>query len=200
MVRRSTLLAAALAAIVGVAAPAAHAASAPFKLDIHFSKTPAKLSNQAAPSFSLQRNVHFGVKAQTCRIGTAAWKACGIVWNPGHLADGQHTAQVKLVMNDGRTAGSSYTWTIDATAPAAPVLTGTSASWVSAASRQVTIHSTDHVPSSGIASYSYRLNGGVAHTTTSGQVTVSGQGVTTIVVTALDKAGNRSLAATGSVV
>ena len=196
MIRRSMVLTAAVAAIAATAVPAAQAAAAPFKLDIHFTNVPAKLTNQTSPSFSLHRNVHFGVRSQTCRVDTSAWKACSLVWKPGALKAGKHTAQARLVMTTGRSATAAYTWTIDTSAPGRPTITGAGTSWVRAASRQVTVHAAD---ASGIASYSYRLNGGAVKTSTTGGITVTAQGATTISVTAHDRAGNTSPAATGTV-
>ena len=196
MIRRSMVLIAAVAAIAAIAVPAAQAAAAPFKLDIHFTNVPAKLTNQTSPSFSLHRNVHFGVRSQTCRVDTSSWKACSLVWKPGALKAGKHTAQARLVMTTGRSATAAYTWAIDTSAPARPTISGASPSWVRAASRQVTFHAAD---ASGIASYSYRLNGGAVKTSTTGGITVTTQGAATISVTAHDRAGNTSPAATGTV-
>ena len=183
MVRRSAVLLAALAPIVGVAAPAAHAAAAPSKLTIHFTKTPARLTNQATPTFSLVRNVHFGVRSQTCRIDTAAWKACSLSWKPGHLKDGRHTAQAKLVMTDHRVATAGYTWTIDTAAPAPPRLAGLIAGW-SNAPETVTATASDTTGGSGVNHLEYRIANGAGGPYTAAQtarqVTISGEGVTQV--------------------
>ena len=195
MVRRSAVLLAALAAIVGVAPPAAHAAAAPFKLTIHLTKTPARLTNQATPTFSLVRNVHFGVRSQTCRIDTAAWKACSLLWKPGHLKDGRHTAQARLVMNDHRVATAGYTWTIDTAAPAPPRLAGLVAGW-SNGPETVTATASDTTGGSGVDHLEYRIANGAGSTYTAAQtgrqVTISGEGVTQVRFRAVDRAGNVS--------
>ena len=122
MIRRPVLaIAAALAVLAAFAAPAAQAAP---KLNLHFTKTPAKLSNTATPAFGFSRNARVKVKSQTCHVDKAAWKKCGTSWTPGHIADGSHTATVKLALAGGGVATISYSWTIDTVAPAVPTVSG----------------------------------------------------------------------------
>jgi hypothetical protein len=189
---RLALLAAALTGSAMLAASSAQAATA-FRLDVHFSKTPAKLTDDNMPAFRVSRNVHYHVKTQTCRIDAVAWKACANQWRPGRVTDGTHTAQVRLTLTDGRSATVAYRWATDTVAPPAPTLAGAGRSWQQLASQAVSLTDT----ATDVDHYSFRLNGGAA--VTGGHFSVASQGVTAITAVAIDKAGNVSAPATGYV-
>lgn len=173
-------------------------ASAKFTLTENFNKTPAKISKDATPTFTMGHNVHFGIKAQRCKLDAKAWRACNNPWKPGHVADGVHTVRAMIVMSDGRTASDSYTWRIDTAAPTVPTVSGAMMSWGNDASRNVNATSTD-VHGSGVAHIEYRFafdaaaqQGHFGPVETGAHVVVTHEGFAIYEFRAVDKAGNHS--------
>jgi hypothetical protein len=82
---------------------------------------PPALSNSRAPSFSFTGEP--GATFQ-CQLDGGGFSACTTPKAYASVADGSHTFQVRQIDTAGNTGpNASYTWTIDATAPAAPTLT-----------------------------------------------------------------------------
>ena len=166
--------------------------AAAFHLDVHFVSTPAKISNQASPVFTIARNVHYKIRDERCRVDAGAWKPCGTPWRPGRLADGTHTVQVMLRAG-GQTATARYTWQIDTVKPSQPVVTGAAEGWqvLSAASASAA-GSAD--TGSGLAGYQLRTatTGGWSAPAAGDSYTATTQGITTIEFRAVDRAGNTS--------
>ncbi len=92
---------------------------------------------------------------------------------------------------------------IDKASPtvASAVLPAPVGGWIKAASATVTLTGTDNAGGSGIALLTYSINGGAAQTVAAAttQLPVTAQGVTTIVVSATDVAGNKSANSTVTV-
>lgn len=197
---KRSLRAAAFAAVgvpLATAAGLIGSADAAFKLQVKFATAPAAITNSKDASLRLSRNVHFGIKAQQCKLDSGAWAACGRTFDVQSLAEGVHTARVRLIMKDGRKATASATWRVDSVAPEAPTLVGGSTAWSSAAARTVTRGAaTDASPSSGIVGYERRisLDGGESWTAsdTAGNIEVSDEGETMVQYRAVDAAGNAS--------
>src|SRR5204863_466194 len=83
--------------------------------------TPPNPNNSTAPSFSFTGEA--GATFQ-CAIDGGAFSACTSPKSYAGLAEGSHTFQVHQTDTAGNTgANASYTWTIDTTAPAAPLIT-----------------------------------------------------------------------------
>jgi hypothetical protein len=86
---------------------------------------PPALSNSRAPSFSFTGEA--GATFQ-CQLDTGGFSACTSPKAYASVADGSHTFQVRQTDAAGNTGPSAtYTWTIDATAPAAPTVTASPA-------------------------------------------------------------------------
>ena len=104
------------------------------------------------------------------------------------LADGDHTFTVLAVNNLGnKTASAAYNWTVDATSPAAPTITGP-ASLTNQASSSVSFADTD----SDVTHYTCSLDN-QAETACPTSYTV-GDGAHSLVAYAWDAAGNKSAA------
>jgi hypothetical protein len=83
--------------------------------------SPPALSNTRAPSFSYTGEA--GATFQ-CQLDGAGFGSCPSPKSYTNVADGSHTFQVHQTDAAGNVGpNASYTWTIDATAPAAPSLT-----------------------------------------------------------------------------
>jgi hypothetical protein len=83
---------------------------------------PATLSNVANPSFSFA-DTENGV-SYLCKLDAAAFTACSSGQAFSNLAQGAHNFSVQARDNAGNSsAATSWSWTIDSIAPAAPVLT-----------------------------------------------------------------------------
>ena len=184
-----------LIALTVAAALLAASAQAAVRPQLSFTSKPAAVSPIAKPTFKISHSV--ALKSQTCRIDTAAFKACGASWtSPGALKVGKHTAQVAAVTKTGKKLTIAYTWTID-TPPPAPALHGvTPYNWVLGASRTVGV--TD--AATDIGHYVYQLDGGPEQTLNpGGTIVITKQGTTQLSVVAVDKRGQASTPATGLV-
>jgi Bacterial Ig-like domain/Chitobiase/beta-hexosaminidase C-terminal domain len=85
------------------------------------SANPPALSNSTSASFSFtgEAGATFG-----CALDGSAFTVCTSPKNYTALADGSHTFQVRQTDTAGNTGpNASYTWTVDATPPAAPTIT-----------------------------------------------------------------------------
>jgi hypothetical protein len=93
---------------------------------------PPALSNSRAPSFSFTGEA--GAAFQ-CQLDGAGFSACTSPKAYASVADGSHTFQVRQTDTAGNSGPSaSYTWTIDATPPAAPAITANPANPTSSTS------------------------------------------------------------------
>jgi hypothetical protein len=83
---------------------------------------PASLSNDDSPSFTFSDS-EAGVSFR-CDLDGAGFSACSSPQDYGDLEDGEHTFSVKAKDAAGNFSdAATYTWTIDATPPPAPVIT-----------------------------------------------------------------------------
>ncbi|HEU4322772.1 MAG TPA: Ig-like domain-containing protein [Roseiflexaceae bacterium] len=98
--------------------------------DTTITAAPPALSNDATPTFSFTGNdptsggVASGVASFECSLDGAPFSACTSPLNLAALADGPHTFAVRAIDNAGNVDASpaTHAWTIDTTAPAAPVV------------------------------------------------------------------------------
>lgn len=88
---------------------------------------PPLLTNSASASFSFIGSDPggSGVASLQCQIDGSGYSTCTSPRNYSGLGDGSHTFEVRAVDVAGNTDATpaSYTWTVDTTAPAAPVVT-----------------------------------------------------------------------------
>jgi hypothetical protein len=132
--------------------------------------------------------------AHTCALDGNAAVACQSPWTvvPSPLAEGSHTVVVQSKDAFGTLGGtSSVTWVVDATAPAAVVLSGPT-SPTNTALATFTFSSAD------ATSYTCALDGGAAVACTSGYSLTVAEGQHTMVVTGFDAASNASLPGTAT--
>jgi outer membrane protein OmpA-like peptidoglycan-associated protein len=69
-----------------------------------------------------------------CRVDAGAWASCASPFTTPALSDGLHTADVRQLNAGGAGGELSTTWTVDATAPAAPLYTAKPAGTVASSS------------------------------------------------------------------
>ena len=95
--------------------------------DTTITANPPLLTNSNAASFSFTGNDAggSGVASFQCQLDGGGFSACSSPQSYVGLSDGSHTFQVRSIDNAGNTDATpaSYTWTVDTTAPAAPVVT-----------------------------------------------------------------------------
>jgi hypothetical protein len=136
------------------------------------------------------------VQAQACRVDRFSWKPCIRTLAVRNLADGPHTAQVRLVLQGGARATASAAWQVDTIAPSAPPALGGNTVWTASTAVVVTHGmAADPAPASGIASYRSRVSadGGVTWSTgPADDVSVTAEGETLVQFAAVDRAGNVS--------
>jgi large repetitive protein len=80
--------------------------------------TPPSLSGTASATFTFTLN---GGTAQ-CALDAGGFTACTSPQTYTGLADGPHSFQVRATNSVGTSAAASYSWTVDTTVPAAPVI------------------------------------------------------------------------------
>lgn len=85
--------------------------------------TPSSLDNDSTPSFTF--TVSGGPATVECRILPDAFAPCTSPYTSTELGDGEHTFEVRATDAHGNVESpvQSYTWEIDTTAPAKPVVT-----------------------------------------------------------------------------
>ncbi len=166
--------------------------------DTTITANPTNPTNSASASFSFTGSDPggSGVASFQCQLDGGAFSACTSPQIYLGLSDGSHTFQVRAIDNAGNTdlTPASYTWTVDTTAPAAPVVT-------TPANGSVTNDSTPSVsgtaePNSTVTVY---IDGSIAGTTTadgSGNwnftAAVLSDGSHTVRATSTDGVGNTS--------
>ena len=159
---------------------------------VTFLAGPADPSNDTNPSFDFDVSDTNSLNPSfTCSLDAAVATACDSSTNPVAVdlttaAEGLHTFTVVAVYSGGSSAPATYSWHLDKTAPAAPVVGA-----VPALSRQAFVTFTD--ASSDVSTFACSINGGAPVHCTSPLV-VSGAGTYPggVVVTATDLAGNVS--------
>ena len=84
--------------------------------------TPPALSGSTAPTFTFGSDDN--AATFECKLDGGAWSACASPKTVTGLSDGSHTFQIRAVDAAGQidSTPQSYTWTVDATAPAAPAI------------------------------------------------------------------------------
>jgi hypothetical protein len=196
--KRSLRAAAVVAVLVPLAALAGlmSSADAAGKVKVRFVNTPAVATNKTDMQLRFARNVKYGIKYQQCKMDRSRWTNCFKRFVIKDLADGKHTAYVRLVMKDGRKASDKRSWLVDTVTPSAPQVIGGDALWSNLASRSIThAESTDPAPSSGVK-YQRRVSedGGKTWKPTGvgDDIVVTREGDTRVQYRALDVAGNAS--------
>ncbi|MDX6533284.1 MAG: large repetitive protein [Gaiellales bacterium] len=166
------------------------------KLDIHFVRAPNAISNSQGATLAFSKNVRKGVRSVSCRLDAGAWRKCSRAFVLKNLSEGMHTARVRLVMKNGRSASDSHRWRVDTVAPQA-AQPAPDLAWSNESSRTVMRGSfTDAEPASGVARYERRLSEDAGATWASAagdeDTTVSREGETLVQYRAVDGAGNAS--------
>jgi len=182
-----------LAALIGQLGVAESAT----RVSVRFTAKPAAVAKSNDATFRIGRSVKKGIKGQYFRLDSGRWRTTRGTVSLADLADGKHTAHVKLVMKNGRKAVASYTWRVDSAAPAAPRVDGSDERWSNAASRTVTHEaSADPAPSSGAIRYERRISEDGGQTWSPADAAekaiVSREGDTRVQFRAVDAAGNAS--------
>lgn len=149
---------------------------------------PAAVTKDVTGAFTFDG--HDAVLLECAVDSETAYATCASPYTTPTLADGSHTLRVRG--SDGATnvsAPTPYTWTVDATPPAAPALTGPAA-LTKATTATFTIASEQ------FATFTCALDGAVAAPCASG-VTYEGlaNGAHSLVVVASDSVGNTSQSA-----
>ncbi|MBN8654532.1 MAG: sortase [Anaerolineae bacterium] len=95
--------------------------------DTTITANPPLLTNSSTAAFSFTGSDPggSGVASFQCQLDGGGFSACTSPQNYVGLSDGSHTFQVRAIDNAGNvdSTPASYTWTVDTTAPAAPVVT-----------------------------------------------------------------------------
>ncbi len=148
-------------------------------------------TNSPSIAFSFTASDNNGIKSIQCKLDTAAPADCTSPKTYSNIADGSHSFTVKVTDNAGNTATASWTWTVDATAPAAPIITSpTQNSFTAANPITVSVNNIETGTTVSILEGSTVL----ASTTASGtsvNVDVNlGEGQHTITAKSTDAAGN----------
>lgn len=175
-----------------------------FKVDLasqvpqlSFTQTPAKLSNQNQASFSFSVTAQNSIQSLQCRLDQMSFVDCVSPAVFSSLADGPHQMTVKAVDSKGLTNSLTYSWTVDKTPPALPVLTLDVTSPTKLNALNLSFSSTD---STGIDFFQCRMDS----QTYSGCISPKSyaalaEGMHTFTVRAQDNAGNISAEASISV-
>jgi hypothetical protein len=171
----------------------AHGATRP---TVRFTSAPPAATSARSATLAIARTAHGRVQAQACRVDRFSWKPCTRTLAVRNLADGPHTAQVRLVLRGGARATASAAWQVDTIAPTAPPALGGNTVWTASTAVVVTHGmAADPAPASGIASYRSRVSadGGVTWSTgPADDVSVTAEGETLVQFAAVDRAGNVS--------
>ena len=147
---------------------------------------PALVSNDTNPTFSFS-DVDPGVTFN-CRLDKGAFPPCTSPKSYASLAEGPHTFYVKAVNALGdESAAASYTWTIDTTPPPAPAISSGPPNPSGSGSAHFVF--SDAEASVGFAC---RLDGGAYAPCSNPQDYAVADGEHTLVVEAVDAAGNAS--------
>ncbi|MBO9666462.1 MAG: hypothetical protein J7501_06570 [Bdellovibrio sp.] len=155
---------------------------------------PNSITNLTTASFTFSANAPSGgsITGYQCQLDSGGFGACTSPHNYSGLGQASHTFQVKSVDNNGNiSAASSYTWTVDITAPVVTIV-ASPASLTNATAASFTFSAVDTGGGS-IASYQCKLDGGSYASCSSPQnLSALTQGSHTFSVTATDSAGNTS--------
>ncbi|WP_010545311.1 beta strand repeat-containing protein, partial [Sphingomonas elodea] len=138
--------------------------------------TPATLTNSTSATFQ------FSLASGTgeCSIDGGAFTSCTSPRTYTGLSDGSHSFQVRATSGGGTSAAASYSWTVDTTAPSAPIVTTPA----NASERVVTNRATSGT-SEANATITVYLDGSADGTTTA-----DGSGNWTYTLTALSAAAH----------
>jgi large repetitive protein len=168
---------------------------------IDLTPPPAPTITSTPPSVTASNNASFSFTDDEagaglrCKLDSGSFGSCTSPVNYGGLSDGTHTFSVEAVDAAGNeSAVSSYSWTVDATAPPAPTITSAPPS--NSASTSATFSFTD---ADATATFRCRLDGGGFASCTS-PITYDqlAAGAHTFRVRAIDPVGNESAVTTYS--
>lgn len=170
--------------------------------DTQITAQPANPDRNAAAEFSFTGSdsnensaTGSGIVGFECQVDGGGFAACTSPHTTAGLSDGEHTFAVRAVDGVGYVdlTPASYTWTVDTTAPAVPVLSGPANSSVITGTDVVTL-TWQAVGESDLAGYSLKRAGGVQDVGNVTQIVVGplANGVYTWTVAAYDAAGNSS--------
>lgn len=152
---------------------------------------PMTLTNSETATFTFTGTTG---AAFECRLDSGPWEACSSPMTYKGMADGSRVFRVAQRVGDGPTSDfSSWGWTVDTTAPAAPTVSAGPSSPSNSMSASFTFSG------EGWASFQCRLDDGPVANCTS-PYTVSGlsDGPHSVTVFQIDRAGNRSAGTTRS--
>ena len=130
----------------------------------------------------------------TCSVDGGAYSACTSPKALTGLADGAHSFAVKQTDQAGNaSAAATASWTVDTTAPAAPVLSGAPAGRTNSTSASISFSG------EASASFSCSVDGGAYSACSSPKaLSALADGAHSLAVKQTDQAGNTSVAATAS--
>ncbi len=163
-------------------------------LDTGFASTPPALSNSSSATFVFTSN-KTGVTYE-CALDAMAFSACSNPTLLTALTDGPHTLRVRAVRGlDVDTTPASYTWTVDTTAPAAPVVIQPGNGTTTANASPTVLGNA--LPQTNVTVFIDGTNVGTVPTNTMGSFTLSlsntlSDGSHTVRAVATDAAGNVS--------
>jgi hypothetical protein len=85
---------------------------------------PADLTSTTSASFTFTGDdgSGSGLATTACQVDGGGWHPCSSPVSYDALGDGDHTVTIRATDHAGNTASASHTWTVDTTAPAAPVV------------------------------------------------------------------------------
>lgn len=165
-----------------------------------FTKVPRAMSNQLPAAFAFTPGDPngangSGVDSIMCKIDTGAASRCSSN-SPSfsNLVDGPHTATFTVFDRAGNSLQRIHSWVLDSVAPSAPVLTAKPAVSTMDQTATFTYTSSDNTGGSGFDRYECKRDN-LAAATCGASMSYSGlaPGPHSFQVTAIDKAGNRSI-------
>ncbi|MFN8441690.1 MAG: FG-GAP-like repeat-containing protein [Caldilineaceae bacterium] len=121
-------------------------------------------SSITTPSFQFAANDGngSGLAGFACQLDSGGWQACSTFYVTAALSDGLHTFEVQASDKVGQVdpTPATYSWTVDATAPAAPALIDPSHNQTITDRQTITL-SWQAVTATDLAGYKLKFNGNV---------------------------------------
>lgn len=158
--------------------------------DTYIDSTPPIGTNSSSATFAFHASA--SPATFSCKLDSGAATNCTSPQNYSGLSDGRHTFAVTATVNgQADPTPATYTWTVDATAPAAP----TNLTAVAASPFDVDLHWTAATDNTGVTGYRIYRDGQLLKevgAVTSFSDAVLGSSTHVYAVSALDAAGNES--------